>query len=72
MRFSREALARAGEAMDPVFASGAPDRETLIAISMGFAVPTEAGSFRRPSLEAQALAREMLGGDVIGSRDLPA
>jgi hypothetical protein len=58
--FSRKALARIGEAVDPVFAGGGPDRETLIAISMGFAVPTEAGSFRRPSPEAQALAREIL------------
>jgi hypothetical protein len=60
MRFSKDALARMAEAVDPVFASGAPDRETLVAISMGFAVPMDDGSLRRPSPEAQALAQEIL------------
>ncbi len=64
MRFSKEALARMAEAVDPVFASSAPDRERLVAISMGFTVPMEDGSLRKPSPEAQALAQELLRADT--------
>ncbi len=71
MRFSREALARIGEALDPVFAGAPPDHERLVAISMGLSVPMDDGSFRTPSLEAQALAREILWAEKPG-RPTPA
>ena len=41
MRFSTEALARMDETLDPVFEGEATDRETLVAIAMGYAVPID-------------------------------
>ena len=63
MRFSGYALGHVAEVVDDSFANSAPDRETLVAIAMGFAVPADDGSFRRPSPEAQARAQEILRAD---------
>lgn len=67
MGFSQQALARIGKAIDPAFDRHDLDREMLVAIAMGFSIPTEDGSFRRPSPEAQALAAEMLSNPGVPS-----